>query len=654
MTKKIISLVLTIAMLAGACLLLSACGDKGISEKDLQKDPVAVLDKVYANTTEAFFTDDAGIHKTMGKSIDKGSVNVTIASDELFADTGLSKLSGTVYFDTAKPAVAADALLTYEGQDLKAILFADKTGVALQSADILGGAGAYALLFESFRDLAADSPLAEMMALDEETLAEIRRAVAEISDMLSKKAEENEKELKKLEAEFLEILKQTIATEKVEIDKETTVTYLTVSYTLDMETLKALLDRLIAEMATELSPEEYQELQDTYRELWYENSPYFGLDLTEKVYIDPKTATIAKVTLAGTLSVNPNSIPTPYTDEDGKTWVADDKTEIGLDMTLTFSESEISLKAKLDADGERITASAILSKEKAEDVTTYALSIKVGASGVTIDLLDGTYVYDKKSGDIIITAKIMGGGGGVLAGLTEKPLTATVKANLAVTKDSATLKLLSADLFGEKLEPGDNDEISITVKKLKEIPAMPKDAKDITTLTKAEWEKLGEDVMNSPLAQIFGDAFGSMPPELEEEGIPVRTETVNDELTLIVPEDADEVSIDGFSAAYETDEIAVLVLREAKTDFAVYEIETLNDYAEIVAKNNGFNPDDMMDIDGVPCFEYSANGFTYLVMLWETEDAFWLINYAAPESEYDGTYACLFYDFASMLSVLND
>jgi hypothetical protein len=38
--------------------------------------------------------------------------------------------------------------------------------------------------------------------------------------------------------------------------------------------------------------------------------------------------------------------------------------------------------------------------------------------------------------------------------------------------------------------------------------------------------------------------------------------------------------------------------------------------------------------DGILTFSYDANGFTYVVTLWETDSAFWTVQAYCPAEEY--------------------
>ena len=111
-----------------------------------------------------------------------------------------------------------------------------------------------------------------------------------------------------------------------------------------------------------------------------------------------------------------------------------------------------------------------------------------------------------------------------------------------------------------------------------------------------------------------------------------------EDLTIQIP--TDYIALVGADFASELDfvfgldPIAVNGLREEKATFAAYGLDlTLEDYAKfiIMANSVAATPEQK---DGILTFTYESGGFTYVVTVWETAEAFWTVQAYCPAEDY--------------------
>ena len=112
----------------------------------------------------------------------------------------------------------------------------------------------------------------------------------------------------------------------------------------------------------------------------------------------------------------------------------------------------------------------------------------------------------------------------------------------------------------------------------------------------------------------------------------------HEDLTISIPEDFLDLSDADFAAdmdfAYGLDPIGIIGLREEKAVFAAYGLELdLQQYGALVIKGNNVDCT-LTEKDGIPTFTYEANGYTYVVTIWQTEEAFWTVQAYCPAERF--------------------
>lgn len=103
-----------------------------------------------------------------------------------------------------------------------------------------------------------------------------------------------------------------------------------------------------------------------------------------------------------------------------------------------------------------------------------------------------------------------------------------------------------------------------------------------------------------------------------------------------------EVSQEGYTVCYDSAKVAVLALEEPFDSMEGFADCTLEEYADMVFYSNGFDETiTLQQEQGLPFFEYqyenSDNGKTYVyyTVLYKETDAFWMVQFAAEEADYE-------------------
>lgn len=113
----------------------------------------------------------------------------------------------------------------------------------------------------------------------------------------------------------------------------------------------------------------------------------------------------------------------------------------------------------------------------------------------------------------------------------------------------------------------------------------------------------------------------------------------HDDLTITLPANFIDMSDEDFAAElsfiYGLDPIAVNGLRESKSTFTAYGLEVdLERYGQLLISSNNVQAK-LEHKDDVLFFTYASNGFSYVVTLWETEEAFWMVQAYCPTENYN-------------------
>ena len=111
-----------------------------------------------------------------------------------------------------------------------------------------------------------------------------------------------------------------------------------------------------------------------------------------------------------------------------------------------------------------------------------------------------------------------------------------------------------------------------------------------------------------------------------------------EDLTIRLPAGYMDLSDETYAAElnflFGKDPIAVNGLREEKTTFADYGLNMdLEGYGRFIILANQVDAT-LEQKDGIYTFSYESSGFTYVVTVWQTEDAFWTVQAYCPSESY--------------------
>ena len=99
-----------------------------------------------------------------------------------------------------------------------------------------------------------------------------------------------------------------------------------------------------------------------------------------------------------------------------------------------------------------------------------------------------------------------------------------------------------------------------------------------------------------------------------------------------------EDEMEPFSVVYDSSKIAVFVLKEAFEGDLNGDL-TLTEYAEMVIEANDLPNAEIETENGLTAFYYERSGdggtYAYYAAVYESSDAFWLIQFATEQDEYE-------------------
>ncbi len=478
--KKIISTILLLCLVFSGCILLASC-DK-VKKNDLTKNPTETLSDTLSNTWAEFFKDGIGLYDVIDASSKKSSVEAYFESELLGED--ISRISATVYSDPVNNKYVLEAGAKYKGSDLTGTIFADKKGITAKSQSIFGTSDAYGFYFDSFIAKFKNSYLAELMSLDDETAQQVIDAVKKAQETLNNSAVENRDNAFDLGDDLFKIFGQTVTTEKVKVNNKN-VDLLVLTYKIDNKSIELALDKIYNEYIKEQDPngDVKTSLDSTIQDM-NENA---AINVTVKANIIQKSNTLSNITVKGTISQIYTNTDTAYNSQ-----------TIVLDAAINFSDTAITIKGSASDGNERYTFEANITKNVTKEAVTYNVTAKAGTKSVSINLIDGSIVFNKKSGSFAISANVF------------KDESSTYAFNMNGTysiskKKSASFRITSVKLDGETVE----FTLGITLNAKPNIPATPKNAKDLIDFKQNDWEKFVESMSNSDLVKMVNDLNGS-------------------------------------------------------------------------------------------------------------------------------------------------
>lgn len=468
--KRSLSLILVLCMLLAACFAFSSCGK--VTPKDVEKNAQATMSEAMDNTTSEFFGDDIGLKEMVKSALKSGSVTLAFEGKE--NDIGLDlNVSETLYCNAKDKEYVSDTTVTFDGETLNALVYVDKNGVALNSPSVLGSNKTLLLNPATLASGLEGSFLSEMLFggdRSDEDMDQIVSLLGTINNEYQKFFDKDAKENREEELnEIYALLGQTVAKESID-----DVDCVAITYTITNSTVKAVADKLLADM--ELDAEMKEELKTEFDEAIEELNENATLNLTVKICIGQKSNKVEKITVGGTVVI-----------------LEDQPETIEINAELVFGETEIKLTGSILSPDLKGNADVTLKKETKGDNIVYSLVVNAGdGKGASVNALNVTYTYNKGNGAFVLAADVYSDG--------DERVGASVNGTVTVNKDNAKLEITSVTVDGETV----NFKLSAIFNKNASMPKVPEGAKDVVTLTEAEWEEIIEEIEeNSKIADLM-------------------------------------------------------------------------------------------------------------------------------------------------------
>ena len=138
-------------------------------------------------------------------------------------------------------------------------------------------------------------------------------------------------------------------------------------------------------------------------------------------------------------------------------------------------------------------------------------------------------------------------------------------------------------------------------------------------------------------AIVAGGLIGFAVSQHQKNAPAVAQDFTVDGMNITLHSHFERFEADGFNAGFESEDLAVLVLKEKFTLMAGLADYSLEDYSKLVLGNNkNVNPSELKSEQNFMYFEYdkantgSAATFHYIVTMYKGTDAFWMIQYIIP------------------------
>ncbi len=657
MMKRTLSLLLVLSMILSFGLFLTACdktgggneteskndfpsesgslggsGSTAETEEETLGDPLKdpeTMPNVYLNTVSTFFGGASDATTDLIKNaITKGSANLIYG--EAY-DEGAEKLNETLYWDLSAFKLVSQTAYTDAGDntDVRFDIWADKNSIVASGESLFGSKDAYSVNIDTLRANLKGSEIAKLLEIPAEAMDEVVKVIDEYKKNINKDASAE------LEGLYKEIFDKCILLTKATMTTEGN--RLTMTYTIDNDAIKGALDFLadkcVSLAGDMLEKEEIDALKEEINEAKIELDEFAKYSIVIKEHMPKDTLTLEKLEMDVNITpVRTKDTAETYIHNDGYNYVEyiDSFLEapITAKLTVTFSARSIAGSVEYDGGDETFKGSASIDKAIAGDITTYTLKVSGGSKNVTADLLKATLSYNKATGALTLSGDYMED--------EDERESFSVDATLTISEEEIAAKLTKITMDGETVEMKNGNELSISIKPIKALPAVPANAKDLVTLTKDELETLCRNMVSVPLGETVLRELGySFNVDLVEQFTTYEVKV--GEATLRVPNEYTKLDAAKYDAlaAYGNEDTQLLVFCE---EFAKVEGLSKVEYDHYIERYMGTMREAgatnvyRMWIHGIT---YTHNGHHYVATFYQTETAYWTFIVSVPDKGQD-------------------
>ena len=125
---------------------------------------------------------------------------------------------------------------------------------------------------------------------------------------------------------------------------------------------------------------------------------------------------------------------------------------------------------------------------------------------------------------------------------------------------------------------------------------------------------------------------------------PQPKEFSSDGITITLDDRFTQTSVENYTVAFDSEDIAVFVLKEPFSLAEGFGDLSLDEYADLVVNSNSLTSDSKKISDDRICIEYDAvpaesgERYFYYSYLFKTDDAFWIVQFTTREDKVEKYY----------------
>ena len=137
------------------------------------------------------------------------------------------------------------------------------------------------------------------------------------------------------------------------------------------------------------------------------------------------------------------------------------------------------------------------------------------------------------------------------------------------------------------------------------------------------------------VAAIVGAVVGySITSGLFSDKTPDAKDFSSNGMSISLTDEFIKTDIENYTVAYDSKNVAVFALKEAFALVDGFQNYTLEQYGNLVLKNNNLSASELQNLDGLTEFEYeftnpnTKDTYKYFSFVYKADDAFWLVQFA--------------------------
>lgn len=137
------------------------------------------------------------------------------------------------------------------------------------------------------------------------------------------------------------------------------------------------------------------------------------------------------------------------------------------------------------------------------------------------------------------------------------------------------------------------------------------------------------------IAAIIGAVVGySITSGLFSDKTPDAKDFSSNGMSISLTDEFIEIDVENYTVVYDSKNVAVFALKEAFALVDGFQNYTLEQYGNLILKNNNLSASELQNLDGLTEFEYeftnpnTKDTYTYFSFVYKADDAFWLVQFA--------------------------